>query len=250
VKRPPGQAPARGPQQSSGRNPVILSDFDGTMTDVDAGELVLERFAFGDWRRYDQDLEGGKITLEECLRGQFAMVRASPGTIADEVAPLVSFRRGVSSLVNYCQEVKIPFFVVSGGLDFLIKKLLKRERILDRVSLYAPRATATPEGISLHFPRTPGPGQVDFKGRLVDSRKGLGERVCYIGDGLSDFGAIRRAEVRFVVKGSKLASLCAREKVAVKEIADFIDVKAAIAASYGASRALRRSDGLISQGKS
>lgn len=33
---------------------VVLCDFDGTITNVDTGELVLHKFAEGDWRIFDE----------------------------------------------------------------------------------------------------------------------------------------------------------------------------------------------------
>jgi 2-hydroxy-3-keto-5-methylthiopentenyl-1-phosphate phosphatase len=55
----------------------VLTDFDGTVTLNDTFENVLEKFGQGDWRAVDDQYVKGEITLEECLRRQGGMVRAS-----------------------------------------------------------------------------------------------------------------------------------------------------------------------------
>ena len=54
--------------------------------------------------------------------------------------------------------------------------------------------------------------------------KDEGNYVLYIGDGMSDKGAVMSADYVFVIKGSRLAEYCRNEKIDHKEIRDFHDV--------------------------
>jgi len=64
---------------------AVLTDFDGTVTLNDTFQNVVEKFGQGDWRAVDDQYIKGEITLEECLRRQGGMVRASKPQILDEL---------------------------------------------------------------------------------------------------------------------------------------------------------------------
>jgi 2-hydroxy-3-keto-5-methylthiopentenyl-1-phosphate phosphatase len=203
---------------------VILSDFDGTIVNIDTGEYVLSQFAHGDWRAYDDQLERGEITLEECLTKQFAMVKETEERLLKRVEGVVSLRPGFEDLVGYCETKRFPFVVVSGGLDFVIKHVLRAKNLLDRVNVVAPRADVTRRGTTFRFPRPSQAGSLNFKDDLVRTYAIRGNKTVYIGDGLPDLAPITRADVRFAIRGSRLSRLCKREGIAVQEIDDFNDV--------------------------
>src|SRR5215831_19350116 len=131
------------------------------MTTIDTGELVLTRFVNANWRRFDRELEEGKITLEESLRRQFGMLKVPISAMVREVEH-VSLRPGVAEFVRYCRSSQIPFVIVSGGLNFLIRYLLKKNG-LNKMKLVAPRALQTKRGISLRFPPRDKSRSLDFK---------------------------------------------------------------------------------------
>jgi len=203
---------------------VVLSDFDGTIVSIDTGEYVLSQFAHGDWRAYDGQLGRGEITLEECLTKQFAMVKETEGRLLRRVEGVVSFRPGLKDLVDYCGKNGFPFIVVSGGLDFIIKHALRSKNLLDRVEIVSPKANVTKRGITFRFPKSSQPGSMNFKDDLVRTYANRGSNTVYIGDGLPDFAAMVRADVRFAIRGSRLSKLCKREGIAFQEIDDFHDV--------------------------
>src|SRR6266568_5052875 len=64
---------------------AVLSDFDGTVTLNDTFQNVVEKFGQGNWRAVDDQYVKGEITLEECLRRQGGMVRASKSQLLDKV---------------------------------------------------------------------------------------------------------------------------------------------------------------------
>ena len=104
---------------------VVLCDFDGTITKIDTAEFVLAKFAHGNWQDFNKQLESSKITLEETLRMQFALVKASRAQILDALKNAVTFRPDFAELAEYCSKNSIPLVIVSAGLDFVIKHFLK-----------------------------------------------------------------------------------------------------------------------------
>jgi len=198
----------------------IFCDFDGTITEVDTAEIIVDKFSTEDWRKEDQLLVEGKISLEECIQRQFAPVRAT----ADEMVSAVDYirvRRGFKELVDYTLTKKIGFTIVSAGLDFIIKRKLKG--MDSRLKIVSPETKSTPNGLRVTFPQIEGYGP-DFKVKLLNNAKSKGESVYYIGDGESDFAAASRADFVFAVEDSRLAHFCEEKNVGFKEFKDFREI--------------------------
>ena len=197
----------------------IVSDFDGTIVNSDLVEYLLSRYATGDWRRYDDLYEKGEISLEECLRIQYEMIIGSKRELLDAVDNVVSFRTGFDELLAFATNEGNSFTIVSAGLDFVIRHALRRKDVKNRIGIVAPRSKPTQRGIILDFSGLPKGNSSNFKSNVVQSIKAKGQSVAYIGDGFSDFDAIKEADVRFAIKGSRLNEQCRKGHVVCREIA-------------------------------
>jgi 2-hydroxy-3-keto-5-methylthiopentenyl-1-phosphate phosphatase len=188
----------------------------------------LERFADPSWRRIEGQFESGKITFEESIRNEFAMLKVDEKQILEELDKVVVFRPNFDKLVESCRKKHLPLTIVSAGLEFCIRHFLDRQDWLGFLEIYAPKATYTPNGYELAFPKLLGTGAINFKDDLVRYHKNQGDRVFYIGDGIGDFPAARLADFPFAIKGSRLAEACRNGEVTYKEISDFQEVVDAI----------------------
>ena len=207
---------------------AVLCDFDGTITLTDTYEYVLRKFGQGDWRIFDERYERGEITLQECVRRQGSLVKTPEMLLVAELERVTGFRPNFDKLIRYCRTNRIPLLVVSAGLDFAIKHLLRMKGWDRLVKLYAARAKSTPEGIKFTFPRLRDKTSLSVKDDLVKHYKNKGRRVAYVGDGIWDIHALREADFRFVIKGSKLAGLCRQQNIPAREINDFQEMLTAI----------------------
>jgi 2-hydroxy-3-keto-5-methylthiopentenyl-1-phosphate phosphatase len=207
---------------------LIMSDFDETIVNVDTAEYALERFADPSWRRIEEQFESGKITFEESIRNEFAMLKVNQQQILKELDKVVVFRPNFDKLVESCRKKRLSLTIVSAGLEFCIRHFLGRADWLEFMEIHAPKAMYTPNGYELTFPKLLGTGAINFKDDLVRHHRKQGDKVFYIGDGLGDFPAAREADFPFAIKGSKLAEACRRGKVTHKEISDFQEVVDAI----------------------
>jgi 2-hydroxy-3-keto-5-methylthiopentenyl-1-phosphate phosphatase len=106
-------------------------------------------------------------------------------------------------------------------LDFYIRRFLDSQKLLDHVSLCAPRIEFTPSGLKATFPELNENGSVNFKDNQVRHYRRLGEKIIFFGNGSGDYQAAKIADYLFVIKGSVLADMCRRTKVAFHEITDF-----------------------------
>ena len=55
---------------------AILADFDGTIMKRDLAEMVLSKFADPSWKRFSDLLSEGKMSVEECVSREYAMIDA------------------------------------------------------------------------------------------------------------------------------------------------------------------------------
>jgi 2-hydroxy-3-keto-5-methylthiopentenyl-1-phosphate phosphatase len=203
---------------------AVLSDFDGTVTLNDTFRDIAERFAKGDWMAVDDQYVKGEITLEECLRRQGAMIRASKSQILSELDTVTRFRAGFDNLIDYCETNHYPLVLVSAGLDFVIKHFLRRNQWTNKVKLYAAAAKCTSTGIRFEFPKLKDNRSISLKDDTVRYYKSKAEAVAYVGDGRWDLQALRNADWRFAIKNSKLAELCKEQDIQATSVADLKEV--------------------------
>jgi 2-hydroxy-3-keto-5-methylthiopentenyl-1-phosphate phosphatase len=202
-------------------NPVIFSDFDGTITTVDTAELVLVNFAEGDWWIHNNQLKQGEITLEECMERQYGSIKASEEEILSELEMYVQLRPYFIELVNLCHHGDIPFIVVSAGLDFVIRHFLNLHGVMDKVQVCAAETFFNGKRFRLTLPRMKYKKSMDFKDDLVRYQKELGRKVIYIGDGLSDYQAVKIADQVFAIENSSLSKRCDNEGIEHTKVKDF-----------------------------
>lgn len=200
---------------------VVLSDFDGTIVTIDTLEYALQRLADGDWKAVENQFTLGNITLEECLAKQIAMLKVPESKLIDELAPITFLRPNFTSFLDFCESEKIPLTIVSAGLDFYIRRFLKSQKLLDHVSLCIPRIEFTALGLKATFPELNEKGSVNFKDNQVRHYRRLGEKIIFFGNGSGDYQAAKIADYTFAIKGSVLADMCRKTKVACQEITDF-----------------------------
>lgn len=200
---------------------VLMCDFDDTIVSVDTGVLILSKFADGNWRYYDELYNRYEMPVEEVLRHQFSMVRATKSSMIRAIEGSAPFRPGFEQLLEVCGQRRVPFFVVSYGLDFCIKHILGKVSQGRDPRIYAPRARVTPNGIRFIFPKRHSEDSVNMKDDLVGYYKQRGYKMAYVGDGTSDFPAMKNADIRFAIRGSRLAELCNSNGVQFSQITSF-----------------------------
>lgn len=198
---------------------VLLSDFDGTVVDIDTGAYVLDEFANRSWRDVEEQFTRGEITFEESLKREFEMINSPMDEILKSVEKAATVRDHFDDVVKCCREKDIEFKLVSGGLDFCIKHILEKNHL--DVDVIAPKTTFTADGLKLEFPKLSDVTCFSFKDDTVRRYQRLGFNVAYVGDGYADYYAIKEADLRFAMNDSVSARLCQTNKIAFTEIVDF-----------------------------
>ena len=172
---------------------LVQCDFDGTITEEDISFLLLDAFAQGDWRRLLRDYKEHKISVGEFNSRAFAMVKADKHKLLEALQGGVKVRAGFHELVTYCLEKGLRLVIVSNGLDFYIRAVLRGLGLRD-IEVYAARASFHPEGMKVQYLGPDGKRLEDgFKEAYVESFLRLGYGVTYIGNGDSDVAPAKYA---------------------------------------------------------
>lgn len=198
-------------QSVSGPVRVVL-DWDGTVTDRDTLELVIERF--GDIATYRRTgiLMGRSLGHDDALARSVATVRAPLTEAVNWLLATVRLRTGFHELAERHRPL-----VVSSGFHELIDPILRRERV--HVELLANRVDARSDGWRIRFrERT----CCDECGEPCKRAALPAGEVVYVGDGYSDRCAALAA-TRVFATGS-LARYLEERAIAYEPFDDLRDV--------------------------
>lgn len=185
----------------------ILCDFDGTIAIDDISMLVLEKFADGDWRQYEDLVDNGLINIEECLTLQFNLVKTPKKTIIEYVHDKIQIRDGFTKFVEFCSLKKLELIIVSAGLDFVIDKV-QNDLNID-LPVIVPTSHFNNK-LSFTFPNRVSKEAEDFKADEVLKWKKQGHLVLFIGDGGSDYFGAVHSDIVYAVKSKSLENFLQR----------------------------------------
>ncbi len=203
-------------------NTLVQCDFDGTITERDVSFLLLDRFAQGDWRRLLQDYKRHKISVGELNIRAFAMVKADERALLESLEGEVKVRPGFQDLVDYCRRKAFRLVIVSNGLEFYIRAVLKGLGLGD-LEVYAAQAYFHPEGMEVRYVGPDGRRlNSGFKEAHIQMFLKLGYRVVYAGNGDSDAAPSRHAHHIFAT-GDLLAH-CRENNLKCKPFETFFEV--------------------------
>jgi len=201
---------------------LIQCDFDGTVTEEDTSFFLLDAFAQGDWERLLREYKEHKISVGEFNTKAFTMVKDDKPTLLEALKGKVKVRAGFQELRNYCQKKDFRLVIVSNGLDFYIKAVLK-DLGLDSIEVHAAQASFHPEGMKVQYVGPDGKRLEDnFKVAYIKSFLKLGYRIVYVGNGDSDFPPAKYAHHVFAT--GELLAYCRENNLNYEPFENFIDI--------------------------
>ena len=193
--------------------PILFLDFDGTVSERDAIDAILERFADEKWLNIEERWKKGTIGSRECLREQVALVTAT----ADEINDLLDEIRldtGFETLLKICQRFEIKPHIISDGFDFCIRRILSNSLITENLPVFSSHLefqngewqTAFP-----YFAENCQHGCATCKPQVMKNLNPNCAPTIFVGDGLSDRYAAQAADLVFAKQG--LARFCTEKKI-------------------------------------
>lgn len=210
---------------------LIACDFDGTITCRDTLHLIVEEFGTrGLWAAIEPRLLAGEVTLEQAMQEEFATVRATPGQVRDLVLREAGLREGFRELVAWAEAGGHRLIVFSSGFRSVIDAALGHWG-LGHLTVVSHEARFTPEGATLLWSdRGAACGACGRRCKRHDlARHRRGERLVYLGDGVSDRCAAQTADLVFA--RAHLARDLAIDGVPFVPFEDFVEVRQRLAST-------------------
>jgi 2,3-diketo-5-methylthio-1-phosphopentane phosphatase len=179
---------------------AFVSDFDGTMTDRDFYQIIMERFLahdkhakarYEDWRR-------GEIGVYQFLSDLFMRIDCDENELLAAV-DAIPFDDHVQKVIDKVQRVHGDFYILSAGTGYYIQKILDKVGIKG-VHLISNAGYYTSRHLRIEAD-TKGPYYSPELGidklKAVRDLKTRYETVYYAGDGEPDLRAAQHADVVF-----------------------------------------------------
>ncbi len=117
------------------RKPLIICDFDGTITMNDNIISIMKTFAPPEWTALKDGVLSKTLSIKEGVGRMFGLL---PSSLKEEITRFVledaKIREGFREFVAFVKEHELPFYVVSGGMDFFVYPLL--EGIVEKDRIY------------------------------------------------------------------------------------------------------------------
>ena len=200
--------------------PLLICDFDGTITTEDIGDALCDRFADPAWRDLDAAWLRGELSLPEAQRQMWSLVRASREELLAHARAVGAFRDGAEELFAAARRGDIELVIASGGFDLYIDALLG-ERVTSLAGRYHNRLVSEGDRVVLELAQGIGCERCAVcKGEVVRRWLAPGRRVAFCGDGSSDRCAAGVAPELFAVEGGALARHCAERGLSFVSIRD------------------------------
>ncbi|WP_100153491.1 MtnX-like HAD-IB family phosphatase [Snodgrassella alvi] len=204
---------------------IILCDFDGTISEKDVTDTLLDHFGNDQCALLEQQWLKGIIGSRECMRQQIANMQASQIEL-DSVLAQIKIDPTFSEFIDIAREAHLNVQIVSDGLDYAIQSILKRYN-LDLLPIYANRLLHNQQqGWKLDFPYTnqhclkaSGNCKCQHRRQLAGFQK-----IFYVGDGTSDFCVADKVDLVFAK--DKLIDFCRQHGIHHYPIKNFGDVVA------------------------
>ncbi|MBI3315798.1 MAG: MtnX-like HAD-IB family phosphatase [Candidatus Omnitrophica bacterium] len=191
-------------------------DFDGTVTEDDVVDKMLERFAPSAWKVIEKKWAAGAIGSRECLLEQVRMISAKPDELKKLLAE-VNVDPTFLDFLKRAQGLSLPVTVVSDGFDLVIDAVLKNTLgnwlAGHPLPVYCNRLQWNSKGLELTFsePASCEHGCANCKPGVIRRLSSAKDTVIFIGDGNSDRFAAEAATLTFA-KG-KLLDYCRKKGI-------------------------------------
>jgi len=180
---------ARGSSQ-----PTTVVDFDGTITERDTLDLIVDRFGDQEVRRAVEAELGRTLTLEEAIARQYATLTEPLDEVSAWLVAHSPLRPGFHGLVRLAERRAWPLWIVSSGLRELIEPLLAREGLSHLPLISSSLVGEPPPWVVAVRPEQPCEvcGEACKRRRVAELA--AGSPVIYVGDGYSDGCAAAAAD--------------------------------------------------------
>jgi 2-hydroxy-3-keto-5-methylthiopentenyl-1-phosphate phosphatase len=205
---------------------LILVDFDGTVTQNDVGALLFDTYAPKHHQQIVSLWLEGEISSKECMERLCRLVKISKLDLKKFVLSQ-KIDEKFPDFVDLCKCKYFKLVILSDGLDYYIRLILNKFG-LEELPFFSNVLKFENTKLVPEFPYFDlGCGNCgNCKKNHLISLRNKGQKVIYIGDGLSDRCAVTEADIVFAK--NDLRKFCKEEGIEHYLFRDFGDISRAL----------------------
>lgn len=179
------------------RKPVVLCDFDGTISQQDVSDTIFTLWLGDVWAQIDASYHEGRTSMAEAYKLCWLLVGATESEIVGFV-DAVEIDPFFGSFVEASRGADVPIYLVSDGFDYYIERIMGRYGLSD-LEHYSNKLWFEDGKICLDF----GNQHEDCidcancKKKILDDKRNEADFIIYIGNGNSDRCAAEHADLVF-----------------------------------------------------
>ena len=205
---------------------IIISDFDGTITNTDLADKFIRYFEGEEViKQLENALNNRRIDLIEfmsyicqCITHEMKNIKYNHDVykLVDILVKEYNIHvdQDIFTLRKLCQSKKIEFKILSGGFKKFILYILNQnvqptERITEDILI-----SHDFECLNNEYYKFKSNTEIIPKGKYIETKYPRDEyNVIFMGDGVSDFSVVQNCSLVFAKENSILAEKCLKEKI-------------------------------------
>jgi 2-hydroxy-3-keto-5-methylthiopentenyl-1-phosphate phosphatase len=204
--------------------PIIFCDFDGTITNSDNIIGIMKQFAPEGWEEIKDNVLERKVTIAEGVGKMFSLLPTKQKKEITEYAIAeAKVRPGFQELIHFATINDIPFYVVSGGIDFFVEPVL--DGYVSNENIYCNRSSFDGDFIKIEWPHSCDDQCHNncgcCKPSIMRKLAGPDHFKVVIGDSITDLEAAKQADM--VLARDFLIEKCKEEEIPYKPFNTFHD---------------------------
>ncbi|OCG00317.1 MtnX-like HAD-IB family phosphatase [Gilliamella sp. wkB112] len=214
------------PSYTQYQTPIVLCDFDGTISVKDVTDTLLSHFGQDGCDELEELWVNGKIGSQECMSKQIALMKANLDEL-NYVLSQIEIDPTFKAFIEYTETNHIPVHIVSDGLDYAIQFILKRHG-MEHLPIFANKLLHDNDrSWRLEFPYA-NKNCIKQSGNCKCNhvKQQHFNQILYVGDGTSDYCVSHNVD--FVFAKDKLIHYCKKNKIEYSAINCFADVTKAL----------------------
>ncbi len=203
---------------------LVLCDFDGTISTVDMGSEILNRFTDKSWEEIDRAYCCGEIGSRAAYTQIAPLFMGSKAQMLEFVSNREKIDPYFLEFYRFCRKNGVDLKIVSDGLDFYIEAILKKNNLRD-IEFFS-NMTVFHDGdkLSIEFPRMNDECEKcgTCKKKVLREHRSDYDRVIYVGNGYSDVCPAKDADLVFAK--DVLYDTCSQDGTACVHYRNFDDI--------------------------
>ena len=203
---------------------LISADFDGTVTRQDTLVQILDKYGDPDWRKIQDQVVSGEITIRDGLQREMGSVRASAAEIRDLLQSKVEVDPAFPGFLERMRQRGIPVVILSGGFDFCVETVMVKSGAWP-IPFLANRLQHDRGSWKVEFPYPSALCDAcgHCKGDPIRAWKEQGYLTVFAGNGVTDRCGALAADLTFAK--DELDRWCAAQGISAVGYATFDDVE-------------------------